>query len=427
MPGTPGQPGERVLFGTAFASHEPSDQKSHQQGGLGTPPQAAYTSMGPPTGPIGPLPYGPGGPYGPRQRTGHTALIAALTMLALLVGGGAGAAGGYIVAENQAAGSVTNALDQAPSARETSRAPEGSVEAVAEKVLPSVVQLQVRGQGSAGEGSGFIVGSDGLIVTNNHVVEAAADSGQIEVVFHDGSSAGAEIVGRDPTSDVAVVRAEGKSGLPTVELGRSDDLRVGQGVVAIGSPFELSGTVTSGIVSSLHRPTRAGGEDGSQATVMDAIQTDAAINPGNSGGPLVNMSGQVIGINSAIYSPTSGVQGQGGSVGIGFAIPIDQARRIADEIAETGQATQTILGVTVRNGNDGGAFIVGVTPNGPGAKAGLREGDVITKLDDRIIDTSDALVAAVRSHKPGDKVRLELGNGSRTVEATLAGQQVETE
>src|SRR4051812_41233119 len=417
--GTPqARRGEQVLFGTAFAGHQSQ----------GTPPQhtAPYQSMGssvgPPTGPIGPLPHGPG--QSPRR--GHTPLVVGMTVLALLVGGGAGAAGGYLVADNKA-GPVTNALDEKPPAKQTSAAPSGSVEAVAEKVLPSVVQLQVRGQSSAGEGSGFIISSDGLIVTNNHVVEGAADSGQIVAVFHDGSTARATIVGRDPTSDVAVVRAEDKDGLPTVDLGRSDDLRVGQSVVAIGSPFELSGTVTSGIVSSLHRPTRAGGEDGSQATVMDAIQTDAAINPGNSGGPLVNMAGQVIGINSAIYSPTSQGQGQqGGSVGIGFSIPIDQARRTADEIAKTGKATQTILGVTVKDGDNGGARIVEVSPNGPGAKAGLKPGDVVTKLDDRAIDTSDALVAAVRSHKPGDKVTLQL-TSSRSVDATLAGQQVETE
>jgi putative serine protease PepD len=414
-------PGEQVLFGTAFAGHQ-------GQGGFGTPPQQQtnpYASMGPPTGPIGPLPPGPGRPRDPRK--GHTALVVGLTALALLVGGGAGAAGGYLVADNKAGGPVTNSLDEKPSAKQSSTAPSGSVEAVAEKVLPSVVQLQVRGQSSAGEGSGFIISSDGLIVTNNHVVEGAADSGQIVAVFHDGSTARATIVGRDPTSDVAVVRAEDKSGLPTVDLGRSDDLRVGQSLVAIGSPFELSGTVTSGIVSSLHRPTRAGGEDGSQATVMDAIQTDAAINPGNSGGPLVNMAGEVIGINSAIYSPTSAGQGQqGGSVGIGFAIPIDQARRTADEIVKTGKATQTILGVTVQDGDGGGARVVDVSAKGPGAKAGLKPGDVVTKLDDRTIDTSDALVAAVRSHKPGDKIRLQLSN-SRSVDATLAGQQVETE
>jgi len=416
--GPAGYPGERVLFGSAFASHP------------GTPPQqtAAYPAMGPPVGPISaPMRVGPGMPNG-QQRKGNTALVAGMTVLALLVGGGAGAAGGYLVAENnQAGGPVTNALDESPPAKQTSAAPAGSVEAAAEKVLPSVVQLQVRGRSTAGEGSGFIISSDGLIVTNNHVVEGAADSGQIVAVFHDGSTARATIVGRDPTSDVAVVRAEDKSGLPTVELGRSDDLRVGQGVVAVGSPFELSGTVTSGIVSSLHRPTRAGGEDGSQATVMDAIQTDAAINPGNSGGPLVNLNGQVVGINSAIYSPTSGGQSQGGSVGIGFSIPIDQARRTADEIVKTGKATQTILGVTVQDNQEGGALIIDVSANGPGAKAGLKKGDVVAKLDDRTIDTSDALVAAVRSHKPGDKVKLQLSDGSRTAEATLAGQQVETE
>ncbi|HEX2130043.1 MAG TPA: trypsin-like peptidase domain-containing protein [Actinophytocola sp.] len=390
------------MFGTAV-----------NQGGLGAPPQqAGYPSMGPPTRVQ---------PQVPEQRRARSGLVAGVTVLALLVGGGAGAVGGYVVAENNVDAPVANALDRPLPAERTSTAPSGSIEAVAEKVLPSVVQLQVRGRSSAGEGSGFVISSDGLIVTNNHVVEAAADGGQIVAVFQDGSTASAEIVGRDPTSDVAVVRAD-KTGLNAVELGRSDDLRVGETVVAIGSPFELSGTVTSGIVSSLHRPTRAGGEDGSQATVLDAIQTDASINPGNSGGPLVNMQGQVIGINSAIYSPT-----QSGSVGIGFAIPINQARRVADQIVETGQATQTILGVTVRDGEQGGAQIVEVTPNAPGDKAGLKPGDVVTKLDERRIDTSDALVAAVRAHAPGDKVRLELDNGSRTVEVTLAGQPVEIE
>ena len=358
------------------------------------------------------------------QRKGSGALVAGVAVLALLVGGGAGALGGYLVADSNTA-PVTNALDQPPADQTSSTAPAGSVEAVAEKVSPSVVQLQVEGRQAAGEGSGFIISSDGLIVTNNHVVEVAADSGKITAVFADGAQAPATIVGRDPTSDVAVVKAEGKTGLPVVDLGSSDALKVGQGVVAIGSPFELSGTVTSGIVSSLHRPTRAGGEDGSQATVMDAIQTDAAINPGNSGGPLVNMQGQVIGINSAIYSPQSSGSSQGGSVGIGFAIPINQARRTADEIVKTGKATQTILGVSVRDNQSGGALVVDVTGGGPGEQAGLKSGDVVTKLDDRRIDTSDALVAAVRSHKPEDKVRLELSNGSRTVEATLAGQTVE--
>ncbi|HYQ62768.1 S1C family serine protease [Actinophytocola sp.] len=398
---------ETVVFGSAAG----------QGGGGGTPPDGYYLRRPP-------QPQPQPQPQPESQRKGSGALVAGVAVLALLVGGGAGALGGYLVADSSNA-PVTNALDQPTADQTSSSAPAGSVEAVAQKVSPTVVQLQVEGRQAAGEGSGFIISSDGLIVTNNHVVEVAADNGKITAVFADGSQVPASIVGRDPTSDVAVVKAEGKTGLPTVELGSSDALKVGEGVVAIGSPFELSGTVTSGIVSSLHRPTRAGGEDGSQATVMDAIQTDAAINPGNSGGPLVNMQGQVIGINSAIYSPQSSASSQGGSVGIGFAIPIDQARRTADEIVKTGKATQTILGVSVRDNQDGGALIVDVTGGGAGEQAGLKSGDVVTKLDDRRIDTSDALVAAVRSHKPGDKVRLELSNGSRTVDATLAGQTVE--
>jgi putative serine protease PepD len=360
----------------------------------------------------------------PKKRSG--ALVAGVTVLALLVGGGAGAVGGYLVADNAGGGSSNTALDQSkPAQQANTPAPPGTVEAVADKVLPSVVQLQVRGRSSAGEGSGFVISDDGLIVTNNHVIEGAAESGQITAVFQDGRTAKASIVGRDPTSDVAVVRAENIGGLAVADLGRSDDLRVGQAVVAVGSPFELAGTVTSGIISALQRPTRAGGADGSQATVLDAVQTDAAINPGNSGGPLVNMQGQVIGINSAIYSPGAG-SGDAGSVGIGFAIPIDQARRTADEIVKTGKATQTILGVTVRDNPQGiGALINEVSAGGAGEKAGIKKGDVVTRLNDRRIDGADALVAAVRSHAPGTKVSLVIGDGDRTIEATLGGQPVE--
>jgi len=314
---------------------------------------------------------------------------------------------------------VTNALNTAPPAKQTAAAPSGSVEAAAANELPRVVQLRAQN----GEGSGFLISSDGMIVTNNHVVAEAAQGGQLVAVFQNGKTAKVSVVGRDPDSDVAVVKAQDVSGLTPVELGRSDDLKVGQGVVAIGSPFDLSGTVTTGIVSSLHRPTRAGGQQGEQRTVMDAIQTDAAINPGNSGGPLVDLQGRVIGINSAIYSPGS-ANGDAGSVGIGFAIPIDQARRTADEIAKTGKATQTVIGVSVTDNAQGGAKIQSVTPDGPAAKAGLQQGDVVTQLDDRRIDTSDALVAAIRAHVPNDTVKLVLNDGSRTVDVTLAGQPV---
>jgi putative serine protease PepD len=395
--------GERVLFGSAFPSSE----------------HGGYQAVPPPPPPP-PVRI-------PEQREPArrgSGIVVGVTVLALIVGGAAGATGGYLVANSrtQPSGPVTNALDQAPPVKQTTASPAGTVEAVAEKLLPVVVQLQVQGRSSAGEGSGFVISSDGLIVTNNHVVAGAVDGGQITAVFQDGKSAKASIVGRDPNSDVAVVKAQGLTGLPVAELGRSDDLKVGQSVVAVGSPFELSGTVTSGIVSSLHRPTRAGGERGDQATVMDAIQTDAAINPGNSGGPLVDMQGRVIGINSAIYSPATGT-GNAGSVGIGFAIPIDQAKRTADQIVKTGKATQTILGVSVKDNPQGGALVVNVTADGPAAKAGLKANDVVTQLDTRKIDTSDALVAAVRAHNPGDTVKLVIGD--RTVDVTLAGQVVE--
>ncbi len=410
-------PAERVLFGSAFNS---GSSASGTGSSYLPPPPPRYAPPG--------VPLSQQREPEPQRRGGG--IIVGMTVLALIVGGAAGAAGGYLVADSRTAssGPVANALDAPPPARQTAAAPAGTVESAAEKVLPSVVQLQVQGrtaQGrtSAGEGSGFVISSDGLIVTNNHVVSVAAQDGQINAVFQDGKTTKATIVGRDPDSDVAVVKADGVSGLPVIEIGRSDDLRVGQGVVAIGSPFELAGTVTSGIVSALHRPTRAGGEEGDQNTVMDAIQTDAAINPGNSGGPLVDLSGKVVGINSAIYSPGNGA-GEAGSVGIGFAIPIDQARRTADEIAKTGKATQTVLGVSVNDNPDGGARIVSVTDGGPGQKAGLQAGDVVTQLDGRKIETSDALVAAVRAHVPGDTVKLVLGGGSRTVDVTLAGQPV---
>ncbi|WP_424184183.1 S1C family serine protease [Actinokineospora sp. G85] len=397
-----GYGGGGVLYGSAVPHHSYAGQN------VATPfqqPQQAQQATAP-------------------KRSGG--LLVAIFLLALVVGGVSGGVGGYLAADSAGGGSAPFALNTPPTASQTGSAPAGSVEAVAQKVLPSVVQLQVVGRNSAGAGTGFIISGDGLIVTNNHVVEGAAAGGRITVVFQNGRTAEAIIVGRDPTSDVAVVRARSVTDLPVAELGRSDDLRVGQGVVAIGSPFELAGTVTSGIVSSLNRPTRAGGEDGSQATVLDAIQTDAAINPGNSGGPLVNMAGQIVGINSAIYSPTSSATAQGGSVGIGFAIPINQARRTADEIVKTGKATQTVLGVSVQDAPQGtrGALIAEVVGGGAGEAGGLKQGDVVTKLGDRRIESADALVAAVRSHAPGDKITLIVGDNN-TVEVTLGGQPVE--
>ncbi|ANN15073.1 serine protease [Amycolatopsis orientalis] len=350
-------------------------------------------------------------------------LLAGVAAIALVVGGVAGGTVGYLTGDAAGGGSV-NALDAPKPAQQTGNVPAGSVESVAQKLSPSVVELQVSGRSGAGEGSGFVLSTDGYVLTNNHVVEVAANGGQIQAVFQDGKKGAATIVGRDPTTDIAVVKVSGVSGLTPVELGRSDDLRVGQPVVAIGSPFELAGTVTSGIVSALKRPVSAGG-GGDQTTVMSAVQTDAAINPGNSGGPLANMAGQVIGINSAIYSPKSAQsQGEtGGNVGIGFAIPIDQARRTADDIINTGQATQTFIGARVQTAPTGGAQLGEISPGSPAEKAGLKSGDVVTKLDDRIIPNADALVAEIRTRAPNDKVKFTLG-GDKVVEVTLGGQPV---
>ncbi len=369
-------------------------------------------------------------PAAPRPRPGGLlVIVGAVALVVGLVAGGLGGAVGYQLADTGSG--VGSALDQpAPGARPAANLPNGSAEQVAQQVTPSVVQLRVRGPQSSGEGSGIVLSSDGLILTNNHVIEATANGGDAEAVFQNGKSAPIDIVGRAPSFDLAVVRAQGVNGLTVAELGRSDDVLVGQEVLAIGSPLGLSGTVTAGIVSALNRPVRAGGETSGQDTVLDALQTDAAINPGNSGGPLVDMSGRVIGINSAIASLGSTGQ-QAGSIGLGFAIPINQAKRIADELVQTGKATQARLGVSVPAGQagDGGAVIKEVVPDSAAAGAGLKPGETIAKADDRVIESGDALVAAIRSYPPGSQVTLTVQDRSgatRQVEVTLGSQDVGT-
>ncbi len=420
--GVPQQQPDQQQHYEQSAYQQPTYQQSaHQQAFQSQPPHSTqqFQSQSWPSG----------GGYtamAPMQqhRNRHTGLIAGAAVLALaagLLGGGVGGYVGYQLGGDK--GAVTS-LEQPRPARSASTAPQGSVQQVAEKVLPSVVQLQVVTGRGAGEGSGIILSSDGYILTNNHVVDGGGQGrGQVTAQFQDNRSAPVRIVGTDPKSDLAVVKAD-VTGLTPADLGRSDDLPVGAAVVAIGSPFGLSGTVTSGIISAKDRPVRAGGESGSQESVLDALQTDAAINPGNSGGPLVDMDGNVVGINSAIYSPGSG-QEQAGSVGLGFAIPVDQARRIATELKDTGSATQTTLGVTIGNAQQAGAQVRDVVPGGPAEQAGIRSGDVITKMDDRSIMDADALVAAVRSHAPGDRVRITItgSGGDRTADATLTGQK----
>ena len=349
----------------------------------------------------------------------------------------AGVGGGVALAvqpHHSAATTVATAPGAAPG-QPAASLPAGSVEQVAAKVVPSVVKLETTMGRQSEEGSGIILSSDGLILTNNHVVAAAAKGGQrggestTTVTFNDGRTAPFTVVGTDPSSDIAVVRSQGVSGLTPVTIGSSGNLKVGQDVVAVGSPLGLEGTVTTGIVSALNRPVAAGGDAGDQNSVLDAIQTDAAINPGNSGGALVNMNGELVGINSAIATlgDAGGPQAQSGNIGLGFAIPVDEAKRVADQLIQSGTATHASLGVQV--GNDAtvnGAKIMEVVSGGPAAQAGLPSGVVVTKLDDRVISSADGLVAAVRSKAPGDAVTLTYSDpsgGSKTVQVTLGQAQ----
>jgi putative serine protease PepD len=318
-----------------------------------------------------------------------------------------------------------------------------AIEGVASKVLPSVVQLNVTGQNEAGSGSGIILTSDGTILTNNHVAAVAGDGGSISVSFNDGTTAKAKIVGTDPVTDLAVVKAEGVKGLTAADIGRSSDLKVGEGVVAIGSPFGLGATVTSGIVSALNRAVSVSSSEGGQGSPEDpfglqqqqqspqadqtttypAIQTDAAINPGNSGGPLVNMSGQVIGINSSIRSSSNSATEQGGSIGLGFAIPMDEVLPIINQLRQGETPTHARLGVSVADNvtSDSaatGALVKTIEKGGAADDSGIRVGDVITKVDKQLIDGSDSLVATIRGHRPGDKVTITLIRGGKTQTVT---------
>jgi putative serine protease PepD len=342
--------------------------------------------------------------------------------VALAVGAGfaGGALQGRLTTGETATGSSGVSLTQQVSANRAP-APAGSVEQVAAALLPSVVSVLSSSSSSAGEGSGVILSGDGLLLTNNHVITGATS---LQVQFNDGTVAAATVVGADSTDDLAVIKATGVSKLTPATLGTSADVQVGQGVVAVGSPLGLSATVTSGIVSAVNRPVRTSsdqqqGSTTGQATVLNAIQTDAAINPGNSGGPLVDMSGRVIGIDSAIASLSSGVSGQAGSIGVGFAIPIDQAKRIAQEIIDTGHATHAVLGASVSDATTGGNGLltvgarIGQITTGSGAEsAGLQAGDVITKVGEQQVDSADALIAAIRGATPGSTINITYTRGA---------------
>jgi putative serine protease PepD len=330
----------------------------------------------------------------------------------------AGAIGG--IAGNLANGSTL--FDQSINLVSTSnvveRAPE-SVAAIAAKVLPSVVSISTRSRSGAGTGTGFVIRSDGYILTNNHVVENVVNGGQLNVSFNDGKIVRGKIVGVNPAYDLAVIKVT-RTGVPALQFGDSDKVQVGDTVIAIGSPLGLSGTVTSGIISAKNRAVTAGDGQG-ESSFINALQTDAAINPGNSGGPLVDKTGAVVGVNSAIASLGS-FGGQSGSIGLGFAIPINQARRTAEELIKTGKSSYPILGISVDTSfSEGGAIVNGVTPGGPAAVAGIQEGDIIVKLGARTITNPDELIVAIRDNAPGDQVSITVKRDgvTKVVKATL--------
>ncbi|MFF1957603.1 S1C family serine protease [Streptomyces sp. NPDC058220] len=353
--------------------------------------------------------------YGEPRRTRRRAGLAAAVVLALATGVLGGAVGAYV---ERNGGLTTVELPQVGQDA-GGRAPD-SVAGIAASALPSVVTLHVSGGGEQGTGTGFVLDRQGHILTNNHVVQPAGSSGEISVTFSGGQTARAKLVGKDSGYDLAVVKVTGVSGLKPLPLGNSDNVRVGDPVVAIGAPFDLSNTVTSGIISAKERPITAGGEkgDGSDVSYVDALQTDAPINPGNSGGPLVDARARVIGINSAIRAADSGDGvdgGQAGSIGLGFAIPINQGKRVAEELINTGKATHPVIGVSLDMEYAGDGARVGekaadggpaVTVGGPGATAGIKPGDVITEVNGQRVHGGEELIVKIRAHRPGDRLEL---------------------
>ena len=366
--------------------------------------------------PLEPAPAAPAPASERRTTGGRTAAVVLATALL------AGAVGGAFGATVSTRGETPTASVSAGTAPASSGATTtAGVEDVASKVLPSVGQIAFTGAAGSGTGSGVVLSTDGVILTNNHVVAEAADGGSLTVTLQDGRTASATIVGRDPGADVAVIKAAGLDGLVPAQLGSSGSLKVGQQVVAVGSPLGLSGTVTTGIVSALNRPVVSGDGSGSPTSVLNAIQTDAAVNPGNSGGALVDMDGRLVGINSAIATLGAAQGAQGGSIGLGFAIPIDQAARIADELQKTGTASRAVLGVATQDVQGGGAQLSQVAEGSAAAAAGLQVDDVVTALGDTRIASSQGLMATVRAQAPGSKVDVTYvrDGASATVTVTL--------
>jgi putative serine protease PepD len=398
------------------------------------PPRPSGPSYPPapdPGPPPATVPYARGFPAPPQQPTPPPAerpntrfpgwAWPVMTVLALLVGAVGGTFAGALVSTSvTSAGSagvpVISTDNGAPSPL---KADNGSIAAVAARVLPSTVQVLARGgadgvqQGGA-TGSGFVLDDKGHVITNNHVVADATSPGQLKVVDQRGREHDARIVGRSPVYDIAVLAVSDHRGLRPAAIGSSKGLRVGDTVVAIGSPLGLSSTVTSGIISATDRPVTTGDSNQSsntnESSYINALQTDAAINPGNSGGPLVNMRGQVVGVNSAIATTGGTIGGEAGNIGVGFAIPMEQVQITAGQILATGRARYPVIGASVNTGSrhDGAEVVDDPKAGTPAASAGLRKGDVVTAVDGKPVTDGIGLIVAIRSHQPGETVDLQV-------------------
>ncbi|GAB2569056.1 S1C family serine protease [Microlunatus antarcticus] len=352
-----------------------------------------------------------------RPRTGG--VLAGAALVALLVGSGAGFGAARLSADRgtSAPSDPVSSTDPVPAPL-----PPGettSTVEVARRVLPGTVMIEVGSGNGTGTGSGFVLDRQGHVMTNNHVVAGAASGSRIRVVFSDGRQTSATLVGRSPSYDLAVIKVKADDALTPVELGDSRSARVGAPVVAVGSPLGLPGTVTQGIVSALDRPVTVNesGSADAPTAYIDGIQTDASINPGNSGGPLVDAGARVIGVNSAILTLSAG-QGQSGNIGIGFAIPINQARTIGDLLIADGKATYPVVGAQLQE-TASGVELLSVDSGGAARKAGLRAGDRVSSVDGREVETREELVVIIRTHRPGDKVTVGYTRGTDEAEAEL--------
>ncbi|KAB8190117.1 PDZ domain-containing protein [Nonomuraea phyllanthi] len=405
-------------------ANEPHEQGTGGWSQFGSTPPAAGGFPRTDTQILGqPLP-----PPSPPKKPGVVSVRKAVAGLALAATAVAGGVVGGFVANTFQPEPLASSATPSPVFKSASN--QLTIAEVADKVQPSVVMIQ----GQTGEGSGVVLSEDGLILTNNHVVEGASEGGgQMTVKFNDGKTARAAVVGTDPATDLAVIRAEGMSGLTKATLGDSDIVRVGDPVLAIGSPLGLDGSVTAGIVSALDRTLSVGGEQrqqippgwgqdpgqgGAVTTIAGAIQTDASINPGNSGGALVNAAGELIGINTAIASDAAGG-------GVGFAIPVNTAKQVAEQLISSGKVSHAFLGVSVTDatGDVPGALIRQVTDGSPAAEAGLQQGDLITKIGNKAVDGGDTVVGQVRGFKPGQQVKITYMRNGSTHEVTVTLQE----